>query len=249
MIVETMTAKEIYENLASDSEKVQIRKAYYRAKAIKCLKSKTTFPALVTFDYVHQQSKNKYILIYYAETRRDVNHPVEDSVFVQFIKGARCLYKAMGGLQSPADGGEPRLVRYLQIYTKHFMDRYKQRIWENHQHCLSDVSCAFIVRNQGFAPIVISSEINRNIEKYDESAQYGFRVRDGFCFTQSAIEVSNEGKSHVAVSVFKTFMNESDMQSTQLNAIEIEQTKQLNHLASDFNTYGQNGVLSLIVEE
>ena len=96
---------------------------------------------------------------------------------------------------------------------------------------------------------MISSEINRNIEKYDESAQYGFRVRDGFCFTQSAIEVSNEGKSHVAVSVCKTFMNESDKQSTQLNAIEIEQTKQLNHLASDFNTYGQNGVLSLIVEE
>lgn len=249
MIVETMTAKEIYENLALDSEKVQIRTDYYLNKAIKQLKAMRKFPAMVTYDYVHRQSQNKYILIYYAETRRNANHPTVDFFFVQFINGARYLYKAMGGLQSPADGGEPRLVRYLQIYTKHFMDRYKQRIWDNNQHCLSDVPCAFIVRNQGFVPIMISSDINRKIGKYDESAQYGYRVRDGFCFTRSAIEVSDEGRSHIAVSVFTTFMNESSMKSAQLNAIEMEQSKQMYQLASNINTYGQNGVLSLVVEE
>ena len=249
MIVETMTAKEIYENLASDSEKVQIRKAYYRAKAIKCLKSKTTFPALVTFDYVHPQSKNKYILIYYAETRRNVMNPVEDHVFVQFINRVRYLYKAMGCMHHPLNGDSPQMLRYLQIYTSHFMDRYHERIWVQDSISLSDVACAFIARNRTFAPVAISKEINRNMEKYNDEFQYGYRVRDGFCFTRTGIVRSPDDESHIAVSVFKTFMNESKMQSSQLQAINIEQLQNVDRLLSNFAENQEDGVWSMTVEK
>ena len=87
------------------------------------------------------------------------------------------------------------------------------------------------------------------MEKYNDEFQYGYRVRDGFCFTRTGIVRSPDDDSHIAVSVFKTFMNESKMQSSQLQAINIEQLQNVDRLLSNFAENQEVGVWSMTVEK
>lgn len=73
-------------------------------------------------------------------------------------------------------------------------------------------------------PIERNDEINRRLDKYGEGAMYGYRVKDGFCFTQTDMQLvkSEDSKERPIAQyvMYKTFMNESDMANTQLLAID-----------------------------
>ena len=73
-------------------------------------------------------------------------------------------------------------------------------------------------------PIEMNEEINKRLYKYGEDAKYGYRVRDGFCFTMTdGQQVKDENSKERPIAqyvVYKTFMNESDMADTQLSAID-----------------------------
>ena len=72
--------------------------------------------------------------------------------------------------------------------------------------------------------IEMNDEINKRLDKYGEGAMYGYRVRDGFCFTLTDCQqVKGEDSKERPIAryvVYKTFMNESDMADTQLSAID-----------------------------
>ena len=75
-------------------------------------------------------------------------------------------------------------------------------------------------------PLKQNEGINRNHEKYGEKGQYAFRVRDGICFSYSAVDgiESEDGDRHkdkveALYICYTTFMNESKMTDTQRKAI------------------------------
>ena len=69
MILPTMTYKEMYDHLAADKQKVDIRKEYFLPKAIRVFKKKMKFPAWEIYEYTVPATNNKYVIYFYAESR------------------------------------------------------------------------------------------------------------------------------------------------------------------------------------
>ena len=69
MIVPSMTYKEMYDHLAADKQKVDIKKEYLRSKAVRALKKRMKFPAWELYEYTIPSTNNKYVIYFYAENR------------------------------------------------------------------------------------------------------------------------------------------------------------------------------------
>ena len=120
------------------------------------------------------------------------------------------------------------LLRQVQVYTSHFFDRYKERYLKDLSLNANDEVCRCLSRNKRGMPIKMNDEINRQLDQYGVGAKYGFRVKYGFCFAISGLQViksedreSEKDKPQAMYVVYKTFMNESDMADTQLSAINL----------------------------
>ena len=121
-----------------------------------------------------------------------------------------------------------KILRQVQVYTSHFFDRYKERYLKDLSLNANDEVCRCLSRNKRGMPIKMNGEINRQLDQYGVGAKYGFRVKDGFCFAISDLQViksedrdSEKDKPQAMYVVYKTFMNESDMADTQLSAINL----------------------------
>ena len=112
-------------------------------------------------------------------------------------------------------------IRQIHAYTSHFLERYNERFLKNQSLKANDIACIYLSRNKlGGMPITMNEEINRHLEKY------GYRVRDGFCFSRTAVEGTisedrdrNKDKVNAMLVLYTTFMNEADMSNTQVSAI------------------------------
>lgn len=102
----------------------------------------------------------------------------------------------------------------------------------------------------------MTKEINRRLEKYGPGAKYGYRVRDGFCFASSNVQVSRNVDSDISKDkhealyvVYKTFMNESDMKDNQLIAIDQEHMDVWQQTIEDFYNESEDGKLEFVLEK
>lgn len=229
MLLSSMTYKEMYDCLAADLEKIKIKKEYLLPRVVKELKKEMRFPAWRYYEYTIPASGNKYVIFFYADNKFSVQNPKTDYFCLAYDDDGRNVIK-WGARCFVPDGGEMMLLREIQLYTTHFFARYKER-WLNKEPRYKDISlnandiaCIYLSRNQDNAmPIEMNDEINRRLDKYGGGAMYGYRVRDGFCFTQTDMQLvkSEDSKERPIAQyvVYKTFMNESDMADTQLSAI------------------------------
>lgn len=227
MLLPTMTYKEMYDHLVIDKQKVDIKKEYLLPKAIKALKKAKKFPACEYFDYKIPTTNNQYIIFFYAQNNKQVEKPEVGSFCIVFAENKRYIIRWIAGGYKHTPESKMILLRQIHAYTSHFFQRYNERFLKNNNLSSNEIICRFFGRNKDIMPIKINEGINRNIEKYGENGMQGFRVRDGFCFTQTAIEGKfdsngNREKDEVdaMLILYKTYMPESIMELTQQTAIE-----------------------------
>lgn len=229
MILPSMTCKEMYDNLAKDLKKVQIKEGYLQPKAVREFKKEKRFPAWRWYEYTIPATNNKYIIFFYAESRFVVEKPKVNYFSIVFDRGKRYVLKWVAGAYKHTDDNSTKLIRQVHAYTSHFLERYNERFFKDESLTINDVACRYFSRNGEITPIKMNKNINKHLEKYGDDVQWGYRVRDGFCFAKHLIEGKsdengNSSKDEVAaiLVMFATFMNESDLKDTQLTAINKE---------------------------
>lgn len=253
MILPTMTFKEMYDHLADDLEKIKFRKNTLRSKAIREFRKQCIFPAWKWYDYTIPATNNKYVIFFYAESRKDISSPKEDYYCIYYNDNKRFILQWCASCYKHTEDSPIQLLRQIHAYTCHFFERYNERIWKKQAPGLSntEIICRYLSRNKESMPIRMNARINKRIKEYGDEAKYGYRVKDGFCFAKSWIEgVDAEGdrsKDRVDASLvlFTTFMNESDMADTQIEAINEDHITYWAECMRQMQKESKDGVLEL----
>ena len=252
-----MTYKEMYDHLGDDLKKVKIREDYFLPKAIKELRKARRFPACKWYEYTVPESNNKYIIFYYAESWNIIDRPKIGNFCIVYDDKYKDRYVIKGGARgySHTKGGPLMLIREVQVYTPHFFERYRERGLKDKSLSINDVVCMYLSRNREGVPIMMNEAINRHLKKYGPGAKYGYRVRDGFCFAMSDVQISksedgdpSKDKHEALYVVFKTFMNESNMKENQLLAIDQGHLDALEQCVEHFQKEGVDGKIELVLE-
>ena len=228
MLVPSMTYKEMYDNLAMDYEKIEIKIDQLKSKAIKRLRKVHVFPAVEMFSYRIPSSNNLYNIFFYAGSRDGINNPIADFYCIFPIEKKQFYVRWIAGGYRHTPASDIKLVRQLHVYTHHFFARYNERIMNGPDRDIDIIACLYFGRNREMIPIKVNEEINRNYDKYGCSGRQAFRVKDGFCFTRSTVEGTmdevdaNNDRVDSLCFVYTTFMNESSMSGVQRRAINSE---------------------------
>lgn len=250
-----MTYKEMYDHLAADKIKVDIKKETLLPKAVKSLKKAIKFPAWELYDYTIPSTNNKYVIYFYAESRARIENPEIGSFTIVHNGKHRFIVKwGAGGYRHTPDG-EIMAIRQIHAYTSHFIQRYNERFLKDDSLTANEIAARYLSRNTIAMPLKQNEEINRNHEKYGEKGQYALRVRDGICFsylevegTESADGDRHKDKIDALYLCCTTFMNESKMADSQRKAIHKEHREQWLRFAQDFRKEAKDGVITLKLE-
>ena len=256
MLLPTMTYKEMYDHLAADHKKVKIKEEYLFPKAVKEFRKERRFPAWRWYEYTIPSTNNKYIIFFYAESRAFIEKPVVDYFCVVFDNTERLVIKWVAGGYKHNEDDPLMLIRQIHAYSSHFLKRYNERFLKADSLNANDIACRYLSRNkEQMMPIIMNEEINKRLEKYGAGAKYGFRVRDGFCFALSGVQgdISKDGdrkkdKAEAMLILFKTFMNESGMKDTQINAIDKEHYAAWTRYVTDLHKEAKDGIVTLRLE-
>lgn len=255
MILPTMTYKEMYDHLAADKQKVDIRKEYFLPKAIRVFKKKMKFPAWEIYEYTVPATNNKYVIYFYAESRLRAEKPEVGSFCIVYSGKHRFIVKWGAGPYKHTPDSEMIAVRQIHAYTPHFIQRYNERFLKDGSLTANEVAARYLSRNTIAMPLQQNDGINRNHEKYGEKGQYAFRVRDGVCFSYSLVDgiPSEDGDRHkdqieALYICYTTFMNESGMQESQRMAIFEEHGKKWMQAYNDFQREAKDGGITLKLE-
>jgi len=249
MIVSSMSYKEMYDNLAKDKDKIDYRKDYYLPKAVKEFKKAKKFPAWKWYDYKNPSTGNQYVVFFYVENKLQIEKPICDSFFVYYVNNKRFAIHWGATIIKQTPNHRMEAVREIRAFSSHFFQRYEERFLKDHSLSTNDVACRFFARNPDFIPIEINEEINNNIGNYNDKANRGFRIRDGFCFTMSGVEKSvDEDKIDAIVTVFTTFVTESTMSESQREAIEKGHLKTWLQSMEDFEKEAKDGSIEFVLQ-
>ncbi len=243
MLVATMSCKEMFYNLATDKEKVDIKKEYLRFRAIKELKKKSKFPAYVWYEYKIPTTQNKYFIFFYAANRWMVEKPEVESFCELFDDNKRFIIKWGVSPYKHCENREPIILPQIHAYSSHFFQRYKERCLKDETLSTNDVICRYFARNgKDFFPIKITNEINNNIEKYGIAGEIGCIVTDGFCFIQSNLEGTPgenriDDKIDAMLLIYTTFISKNEMGENQIEGIKAGKETALLHLKDFYEKY------------
>lgn len=229
MILPSMTWKEMYDALVADAEKVQIRIDKIYPKAVKSFKKSKSFPMWYIDEYKIPATNNKYIIFFYAGNIGDIEKPHYSSFCSLFCSNQRFVIKGMQMKYRHTPKCKTIMLPQIHAYTSHFFQRYNERFLHNDKLAPNEIAGLFFVRNHLLMPIMLNEDVNRNFKEYGEHNDRGMRVQDGFCFTQTAIDgkeskdgIPEHDRVDVMLILYTTFMNESDMSDTQIDAINKE---------------------------
>lgn len=252
MITSSMTYREMYDHFSKDREKLNYRVDYYLPKAIKELRASKIFPAWKRYEYQTPNTRNKYVFFYYATDRHSVNNPMKGIFSVVYFDKTPFIFKWLVSGYKHTPERDYEGVRTIYIYTRHFFQRYNERFIKDSSLDMYDVAIRFFARNIDYMPIEITKGINKNIEKYGDDGKRGFKVKDGICFAQSAIEgkANEDGDKYKDIIdaiafLFTTFVPESQMTDEQQKAVLNEHWEKWLHYCNNFMKEAKNGELTL----
>ena len=233
MILPSMSWKEMFDAIGADVPKVNIRVDKIRPKAVKFFRKSTSFPVWYIDEYKIPSTNNLHVIFFYAGNIREIEKPRYQSFCIVFSGNQRYVIRGvrMGYKHTP--NSDVYMLPQIHAYTSHFLQRYNERFLHdfNKGHLSSnEIAGLFFIRNTcTYISVNINEKINKNYKKHGEHNDKGMRVKDGFCFTQTAIdgEKSVDGiREHDRVDsmliLYTTFLNESDMSETQIAAINKE---------------------------
>ena len=245
----------MYDHLAADKQKVEIKKDYLLHKAIKNFRKASRFPAWELYEYKIPATNNQYIIYFYAKNRTCVDKPEVGSFCIMFNGKQRLVIKWGAGGYKHTPDSSIMSIRRIDAYTSHFLERYNERILKDESLTPNEIAVRYLTRNDIAMPIEQNENINRNHEQYGETGKYAFRVRDGICFAQSMIDgiMSEDGDRHkdkvdAILVLYTTFMNESKMTDSQRNAIFKEHCEKWTQFYEDFQREAKDGVITLRLE-
>ena len=228
-----MSIKEIHDALEKDSVKLQYKIDCLMPKAVKFFRKEKVFPAWQVYNYKIPSTNNQYILFFYVSNRNEIDHPDVVSFCIVFHENKRYVVTGMkmGYQQTP----ESDIVLLPQVHalTSHFLQQYNKRFWHDSLPDSNIIAGVYLIRNLGLIiPVTITEEVNRNVKNYGDHGGQGLKVKDGFCFTQSGFEGHedesvNEARNIIdaEVLVYTTFVDESTMSDSQIEAINKECSK------------------------
>ena len=76
MIVTSMSNLEIWKALSADRDKLRIRAESLVPKVAKKFKKERKFPAWTWEEYEHQDSRNKYLIMFHSPIPATVDNPI-----------------------------------------------------------------------------------------------------------------------------------------------------------------------------
>ena len=256
MILPTMTAREICDEIEKDRQKILYKIDFFRPKAVKFFSKAVRFPAYSLHEFTVPNSRNKYIVYFYAKSRADIQTPTADYYCIVYADKNRYVLQYGKSMYQPIERGETRLVRHLHVYKSHFIARYNERFCQNRYNTSDEIICRFLSRSKDRMPIKITEQIQKKIEEYGDGAKLGFRVRDGFCFAYTEIEykaTSAEPRPTDAIdavrTVYTTFMDEAHMRDVQIDGINEVHTHTYFNLLEDLQRQSIDGVVTLKLDE
>ena len=238
MIVPTMSKLAICDALFSDLPKLKIKAGTLASNLAKQCKKERKFPVYKWEEYIHQQSRNRYLICLCIPSLNLIDKPeinyvciVEEDKDLAFLNWGCWAFKKTGSIESIA-------TRYLGIYTVHFFQRYRERYWKEPQMSQSEAICRFFTRNKQIVPLEMNEDIQQNYKDYGEYGGYGIQVHDGTCLIQSWNEgdpesVGKDNCDFISVVIYRTFVNNGMMSDTQNNAIKEEGNRYLSELYKD----------------
>lgn len=229
MILPSMTWKEMYDGLAQDAKKVQIRINKTYPKAVKCFKKSKSCPMWHIDEYKIPATNNQYIIFFYAGNASEIEKPHCLSFSFIFCGNQRFVIRGMHMSYQHTTKCETAMLPTIHAYTSHFFQRYNERFLHKEDLTPNEIAGLFFIRNHFLMPIMLNEEVNKNFKEHGEYNDRGMRVHDGFCFTQTAIEgkesedgIHEHDRVDAMMILYTTFINESDMSNTQRNAINKE---------------------------
>ena len=224
MIVPSMTNLEVYNELVADFPKLKIWAEKLMAKVVKEFRKVRKFPAWQYYDYIHQESKNKYLISFYAASAKASEKPEVDYFGVTSDNSGRIIMRWNTWLYRKEDSADFIGTRAISYYCGHFFSRYRERVWPNVEMSANELVCRYFTRNKKVVPIKLNEDIQRRYKEYGEFAQYGMQVTDGICFTRQGCEgnestVCNRDSNFIAAVWYFTIVSNSLLTEKQTEAI------------------------------
>ena len=247
MILPSMTWKEMYDGLAQDAKKVQIRIDKTYPIAVKYFKKTRSFPTWYIDEYKIPATNNQYIIFYYVGNAYEIEKPHYTSFSFVFSGKQRFVLRGMQMGYRHTPKCETVMLPQIHAYTSHFFQRYNERFLHKEMLTPNEIAGLFFLRNPIVMPIMLNEEVNKNFKEHGAHNDRGMRVQDGFCFTQTAIEgeesedgIHEHDRVDAMLILYTTFMNEADMSDTQRAAINKEHFETWKRCMEDLqNTYGK----------
>lgn len=226
MIVPSMTNWEVYNELDGDLPKLRIRANTLMAKVTKEFRKRRKFPAWQCYEYTHQESKNNYLISFYAASFKDSEKPVVDYIGVSSDSSGRVIMKWGTWLYRKDDSDTFIGTRAISYYCGHFFSRYRERVWPNVEISTDELVCRYFTRNKNVVPIKLNENIQFRYKEYGE-LQYGMQVNDGICFTNQGCEgdvstITNRDSNFIACVWYYTIVSNSLLSERQAEAIAAE---------------------------
>ena len=225
-----MTKLEIYNALMADSPKLKIRVESLIPKMAKQIKKEKRFPAWKWDEYTHQESRNHYLICFYAPDFQSADKPIvhclgllEDDRQRIIVQWGSWMYRKNGSIDCLKS-------RYIGFFLGHFFSRYRERFWKGDEMTNNELICRYFSRNTFTIPLELNESIQRNYKQYGYYAEYAFQVPDGTCFIRHWNEgdertVGEADCDFISVVVFLTFVNKGLQTDTQKRAIMQEGRK------------------------
>lgn len=240
MIVSTMPNLTIYNELSSDKEKLKIKAMSMQDKVIAKFRKARHFPVWEGVEYVHQTSRNKYLISFYAGNAQQAEKP--DIQYLGIIvddEGNKIIAHWGCWPMHVHDDGCDIATRFIGYYSPHFFSRYRERVLKGNECSFYELVGQYFSRNQVNTPIKLNSDIQRRFMEYGKFADYAFKVKDGICFIKSWAEgdyktIKIRDNNYISVVEYHTIVPESMMTETQTTAIEKES---MDFLKSLFERY------------
>ena len=226
MIVPSMTNLEVYNELAADLPKLKIRANTLMAKVVKEFRKVRRFPAWQCYEYTHQESKNKYLISFYAGSAKQFDNPEVDYIGLAYDADGRVVIKWDEWCFSEDLTKGYCFVKSIGYFRGHFFSRYRERVWPNESINPDELVCRFFTRNKRAIPIQLNDEIKQGYERYG-LFQYGMDVPDGICLMDQYYEggdlsMTEDNSNKVYVVIYRTIISKYLLSKGQAEAIKQE---------------------------
>ena len=239
-----MSNLEICDALYADLPKLQKAAEILMPKMIRAFKKENKFPAWKSMEYTHQESKNHFLIMFYIPSPAFTEKPYYD--FLAFIQNGKHRMVIKWGCWPFLLYGTTTAIatRNISYYSKHFFDRYRERVWKGTPITYNELLCRYFSRNDKTTPIEMNEKIQMKYKQYGEFANYAFKVSDGICFIRQGTDgdektVLTKDSNYISVVLYLTFVDNNTLKESQKIAIRKEE---ISYFLDFFNVLVYNGL-------